>query len=63
MKELALELTELATEGSLGLIIADPPGSVMSSCPVSPSLSTVRFPLLVAMSVSISSSAFSTLLA
>jgi hypothetical protein len=63
LKELALELAELAVEDSLGLVIEDPPGLVVASFLVSPS-SFVALPVVVVVaSVSMSSSAFSTLLA
>jgi hypothetical protein len=63
LKELALELAELAVEDSLGLVIEDPPGLVVPSFLVSPSSFVALAPVVVVASVSMSSSAFSTLLA
>jgi hypothetical protein len=63
LKELALELAELAIEDSRGLVVEEPPRLVVPSFLVSPSSLVALTPAVVVVSVSMSSSAFSTLLA
>jgi hypothetical protein len=63
LKELALELAELAVEDSLGLVVVVPPGLMMWSVLVSPSSFVALAAEVVVASVSMSSSAFSTLFA
>jgi hypothetical protein len=63
LKELALELAELAVDESLGLVVVFPPGLMMLSVLVSPSSFVALAAGVVVASVSMSSSAFSTLFA